>query len=88
MAMRVEIVSVRDSDGRGLLTDDDGSGGKTDLFMNLDDVQRRVPKLLRGLSSYWQVRVFQVNGHVNTHVYTGWRAGPNGTGERWAWAEV
>jgi hypothetical protein len=51
-------------------------------FADLDAIQRHVRDELRGLSSYWQVRVVDDAGAV---VMYGFRAGPGGTGETWTW---
>lgn len=51
-------------------------------FSTLDEIKAYVPREYRGLSSYWQVRVVDASGAT---VARGFRAGPNGTGERWTW---
>jgi hypothetical protein len=84
---KVQTISVRDNHPRGFLTDDGPQGGRSDLFTSIDDVQRRVPRLLRGLSSTWQVRVVRADD-TDTVVRLGFRAGPGGTGERWTWRDA
>jgi len=51
-------------------------------FTDLDEIKRYVRTELRGLSTFWQVRVVDDDGTV---VMYGFRAGPGGTGERWTW---
>jgi hypothetical protein len=80
---KVQIFSVRDSVPRGPLTEDDEA--RTDTFATLAVVKRRVPVLLHGQSAFWQVRVF--DAATGKLVLLGFRAGPGGTGERWAWRE-
>ena len=51
-------------------------------FADLDAIKRYVRDELRGLSTYWQVRVVDDDGAV---VMYGFRSGPSGTGETWTW---
>jgi len=51
-------------------------------FASLAEIEQWVPRGLRGISSYWQVRVIDDTGTV---VRLGFRAGYNGTGNRWTW---
>jgi hypothetical protein len=51
-------------------------------FASLDEIERWVPQALRGVDSYWQVRVIDDTGTV---VRLGFRAGYNGTGSTWTW---
>lgn len=85
---KVQTYSVRDGDPRGFLTDAYELGGRTSMFTSLDDVRRRVPRLLRGSSAIWQVRAVRADDPDETTVLFGFRAGPGGTGERWTWREA
>ncbi len=51
-------------------------------FASLDQIESYVRHELRGLSTFWQVRVIDDDGTV---VRYGFRAGPGGTGETWVW---
>jgi hypothetical protein len=83
---KAEVFSVRDSESRGFLTDD-SSSNPTNLFPSLEAVRVKVPRLLRGQSAYWQVRVVHVDA-PDAVVMFGFRAGPGGTGERWTWRDA
>lgn len=54
-------------------------------FHRPGDAKVHVARELRGVSSVWQVFVANSDGE---RVLRGWRAGRNGTGERWAWEFV
>jgi hypothetical protein len=51
-------------------------------FPTPGDAERHAQAELRGLSAYWQVQVVDEAGTV---IRRGFRAGCNGTGERWTW---
>lgn len=56
--------------------------GAGTCFSSLAEIERWVPQHLRGIDSYWHVRVIDERGTV---VHLGFRAGFNGTGNRWTW---
>ena len=51
-------------------------------FADLDAIKRFLRDELRGLATYWQVRVVDDDGAV---VMYGFRFGSGGTGETWTW---
>lgn len=82
---KVQLISIRGNDSCGFLTREDDS--RTSVFASIAEVQREVPALLRGLSSYWQVRVVSADA-PDVPIRFGFRSGPNGTGERWTWRDA
>ncbi|WP_410814860.1 hypothetical protein [Micromonospora sp. 067-2] len=51
-------------------------------FGTIAEIERFVPRELRGIGVYWQVQIVDEAGAV---VRRGFRRGYNGTGEHWIW---